>query len=788
MSARVAGAGRLFECHLRHLALAALAAGLRVAGAAPASAAVAAGGCAALLAGLRAPRAALLSGVLVLAGAAAGDARLAAIDAPRSRLAPGAPVKTRAHLLTPPRSGQFGASVEARALTGAAKGARLVLRMDRGLRLPRGAAPGAEVGFAGFVRPVRTGVGDTGFDVQAYHRRRGIAAEVRVYALRATGRRRGGLAGRVDRVRERAQAGIAHGLPPPAAALARGMVLGQDELIQEATRDDFRASGLAHVLAVSGQNVMLLAALALPLLAAAGLGHRARLAATVALIGLYVPLAGAGPSLQRAGVMGIASLVALAAARPASRWYALLLAACVTLAVNPRACGDPGWQLSFAAVAGILGLAPLLRRPLRPLPRPLAEGIAVTVSATLATAPLMAHHFGSVSLAGLPANVLALPLVAPIMWLGMVRGALAQLGPPAQPLVDLAGVALAPMLGALSSLAAAFAGMPGGQLGLPLRAPAAVALAYAALGGGAVALTRVAGRVDPAPLAARWRRARPGRRLAGVVLAAVVLALAGLRLVGRPPPPSGFTVSFLDVGQGDATLVQAPGGVAVLFDGGPPEADVTRLLRAAGVRDLALVVATHYSRDHHGGLEQVVERHGIGTLLQNGDGTRDPTFRRIVATARAKGARVIAPRQGQTLTVGPLTLRVLGPAPRDPGPAPENPNPRALAAVVSYGAFDLFLSGDAESDALAEYDLPPVEAMKVSHHGSADPGLAPILARLRPRVAAIQVGADNTYGHPEPSTLRALRAAGARVYRTDRDGTVRLSLREGGGVRVEAER
>ncbi len=199
------------------------------------------------------------------------------------------------------------------------------------------------------------------------------------------------------------------------------MVLGQDERIDPAVVEDFRDSGLAHLLAVSGQNVMLLAALALPLLAAAGLPRGARLAATIALIALYVPLAGAGPSLQRAGVMGTAGLVALLASRPASRWYALMLAACVTLALNPRAIEDPGWQLSFAAVAGILVLAPPIRSALGALPRLLAEGIAATAAATVATAPLLAHHFGSVPAAGVGANVVALPLVAPIMWLGTVR-------------------------------------------------------------------------------------------------------------------------------------------------------------------------------------------------------------------------------------------------------------------------------------------------------------------------------------------------------------------------------
>ena len=190
-------------------------------------------------------------------------------------------------------------------------------------------------------------------------------------------------------------------------------------------REDFRRSGLAHLLAASGQNVMLLAALALALLAAAGLG-RARLLVVLALIALYVPLAGAGPSIQRAGVMGAAGIVAGLAGRPASRWYALLLAAAVTLAINPRAAGDPGWQLSFAAVVAILALAARVRDALvaRRVPGALAEAMALTFSATLGTAPLIAFHFGRVSLVSLPANLLAAPAVAPIMWLGMIAAAI----------------------------------------------------------------------------------------------------------------------------------------------------------------------------------------------------------------------------------------------------------------------------------------------------------------------------------------------------------------------------
>jgi competence protein ComEC len=129
---------------------------------------------------------------------------------------------------------------------------------------------------------------------------------------------------------------------------------------------------------------------------------------------------------------------------------------------------------------------------------------------------------------------------------------------------------------------------------------------------------------------------------------------------------------------------------------------------------------------------------------------------------------------------GRHTIEVLGPPPRPAGePPPEDPNPIGVAAIVSEGAFDLWLSADAESDAILRYPLRPVEAMKVSHHGSADPGLPELLDRLQPRVAAIEVGAHNSYGHPTPSTLSALRNGGVPTYRTDQAGTVTLTVTHG---------
>jgi competence protein ComEC len=267
-----------------------------------------------------------------------------------------------------------------------------------------------------------------------------------------------------------------------------------------------------------------------------------------------------------------------------------------------------------------------------------------------------------------------------------------------------------------------------------------------------------------------------------------VLAVGAAVVLAGPDPPDRLTVRFLDVGQGDATLIQHPDGTAILFDAGPPEAAATRLLRRAGVDRLALVVATHASRDHHGGLEAVLERHPVDLLLDGGDGTPDPSFRGLLRTAAARGVRRVVATARLTLTLanGDLRIRILSPPPRPPGPAPDDPNPRAVVAIVSSSGFDLLLSADAESDALLPLDLPDVDAIKVPHHGSSDPGLPAVLERLDPELAAIEVG-PNTYGHPAPSTLAALREADVRTLRTDRDGTVTLTP-SGGRLEVETER
>lgn len=775
--------------HSYHVGLAALVAGLLLQRASPATLGLTAAAAACALAACGAPAVGAGAALLLLGGALAGQARTAAIDAPGRALHSGDRFEGRAWLVERPRPSRFGPSAEVRIASGPARGARLLARAPARLRWPARAAPGAGLEVAGLLRKPRRDP-TAAFDYPAYLKRRGISYEIALERLEPTGAGRAGVTGAIDRLRPRAERGLAAGLRGEDRALAAGMVLGEDQRVSSEVSDDFRRSGLSHLLAVSGQNVMLLGALALPVLAFAGLGPRARLACVSILVGLYVPLAGAGQSLQRAGVMGAAGLAAAAAGRPASRSYALLLAAAATLLLNPRVSGDPGWQLSFAAVAGIALLVPGLRRLLRWLPGPVAEGVAITAAATLATAPLLAHHFGAIQLVSLPANLLALPAVAPIMWLGMVQVALGALGGPALLAASALGSANGVLLDYLRAVARWFADAPHAQAALALRSPLAVVAVYAAIAAIALAVWRLAHAAERhAPAwAAAWRRLRRRDRRSIAALLALTLAAATWWVTSPPGPPHKLTVSFLDVGQGDATLVQDPSGAAVLFDGGPPEARTARLIRNLGVTRLAVVVATHQSRDHQGGLHEVVQRFPVGLFLDGGDGTRDRDFLKLEREVDARGVRRVSASAGETLRAGGLTIEILAPKPRAPGSPPaRDANVRATVAVVSSGSFRLFLSADAESPSLLPLELPRVSAMKVPHHGSADPGLPRVLERLNPQVAAIEVGAHNLYGHPRSSTLAALTRAVPRVYRTDRDGTVTLTV-DGGRMTIRTGR
>ncbi|HEX7298997.1 MAG TPA: DNA internalization-related competence protein ComEC/Rec2 [Solirubrobacteraceae bacterium] len=684
-----------------------------------------------------APRVVLV--LALLTGALIGQARMQAIDATRLGPRIGHAVSGHAVLLEAPRRRPFGMRVA----TVRMLGERVLLRAGRHVRWPTQRV-GSVLAVRGGLEPLPP--------YEGWLRARGVHAQLRADALASTGLVRGGPQGLVDRMRERAEHALRAGVPSREGALLRGMALGDDAALPDHVRSEFRASGLSHLVAASGQNVMLLAALVLAAAAVLGIGLRTRLVLVLAMIALYVPLAGAGASIQRAGVMGAAGVVAILAGRPAARWYALLLSAAVTLALNPHAIEDVGWQLSFAAVLAILLMATRLRDALadRGLPRGLAEATALTAAATLGTAPLIAVHFGQTSLVSLPANVAAAPAVAPAMWLGMLAAVAGQVSAVlAAPFTALAAFPVAYVMWVAHVASSA----PDAQVAVPVALVTAVCVAAA--------------------VAIAVRRARPFVLAAVLVAIGLGLALPRGRAAAVPVAPV-LRITFLDVGQGDATLIQRH-GAAILVDTGPPDGPILTRLRRAGVRRLDLLVITHAQEDHDGAAAAVLRAVPVSIVLDGRDGVHDMAGARMAAEAGRRRVRLVAAEEGQLLGVGGVAIRVLWPEPGT-GPAPPggDPNQRAVVAEASADGVRMLLTADAESDVLGRLDLSAVDVLKVSHHGSADPGLPALLARLHPRLAAIEVGRHNPYGHPAASTLQALRAARVAVVRTDRDGSVQV--------------
>lgn len=792
--------GAAVRRHPRHVLLVAIVAGLLCGGTTPGTAVTVtvAGGLGALVAvaGAR-PGMVLVVPLLVIASGGAAQARVDALE--RTRLGPlvGHVARGEVTVTAAPRPSAFGGWTAVAEFRGEPVLLRVSAARSVGAPPARSAATeggvpgrGAEEGDGGTDGGVASARGGTGDgraapgpppfavgDILAvrvavrppddYARILRAHAVLRTLALRRAGRTRGGVDGLVDHVRRRAERALAHDRDPTRVALLQGMVLGQDAGLPTSVRDDVRAAGLSHLTAASGANIVLLSTLVLALAALLGVPFRARWLVVLALITLYVPLAGGGPSIQRAGVMGAAGVVATLAGRPSARWYAIGLAAVATLARDPRTVGDPGWQLSFAAVAALaVFAAPWARRlEVRGVPGPAAEALAVTAAATLVTAPVIAAHFDRVAPLSLPANLLVAPLVAPIMWLGFTAAAVGPLLPPAAALLDaLAG----PLLGLIVTVAHIAASAPGAQVSVPGGVATTLLVTLAALAALGVR----------APLRLGAARRLPAAAPAAV-LALTVTAAAWARRPrppAPPPPPSTFRVTFLDVGQGDATLLEVPGH-AVLVDTGPPDGDVVGQLRASGIRRLDAVVVSHAQADHEGGTAAVLRAFPVGLVVDGRDGVRSPLGEAFARTARTRHVALAPPTAGDRLTLGRLTVRILSPGDGPTsGASGADPNDRAIVAEATAAGARVLLTADAESDILRRLALRRVDVLKVAHHGSADAGLPELLQQLRPLVAGIEVGAHNTYGHPAPATLSALRAAVPRTVRTDRDGRTRLDL------------
>ncbi|MFC3818043.1 ComEC/Rec2 family competence protein [Planomonospora venezuelensis] len=562
-------------------------------------------------------------------------------------------------------------------------------------------------------------------------------------------------------------------LPPAQRGLLPGLVVGDVSRMDAQVTSDFREAGLSHLLAVSGANLAIVAGAAVALARTAGLPLAVRAVLAVLAMLAFAVVARPSPSVLRALLMGTVAAVALGTGRSRDGVTALSVTVLGLILFDPALARSYGFALSVCATGGILTLAPRWRdrmagRASRRVPRWIAEAVAVPAAAQAAVTPVLVLMSGQLTPVAVPANLLAGPAVAPATLLGFAAALAAPvLMPVAQLLVRPAGLAT----GWIIEVARHAAGLPLAVLPWP---------------GGVSGLLLLAVSAPVAVLVLRHRRSR---RIAAAVLSGVLAATVLTSTVAARWPPPGWLLVACDVGQGDALLVAAGPGRAVVVDTGPDPVPMDRCLRSMGIEQVPLVVLTHPHADHTGGLDGVFRGRAVGAVLV-GPGTRTERGSARLSEDLAR-RRVTAwkARPGACWRFGPSELTVVGPPDGPPGEsgggAGTEANNASVVVHVRWAAGSALLSGDIETEAQAELlrrGFPPADVFKVPHHGSArhDPDF---FAAVGARAALISAGAGNDYGHPAPPTLARLNRLGMRTYRTDLSGDLAVVAR-GGGLAV----
>jgi competence protein ComEC len=569
------------------------------------------------------------------------------------------------------------------------------------------------------------------------------------------------------------------------APFVSALVLSRAEGLDPEMREVYARSGIAHMLAISGYHVGVIAALVLGILRAWGRTTAQAWIGAAVLSTAYVGFIGFPDAALRAALM--VSLVAASRARtrPPARWGAMGAALLVLVALDPGRVASAGFQLSFAGVAGLVAwcgpLCAALQRVCvravgRRCPQELALGLASGVAATLATLPIVAWHFERVSLVGIPATIAATPLVA---W-------------------ALVGSIVSLALDFVSPGAAAF--MAGGVAWTLAWLDAGAKFA-ASLSWASVWTTRSTVVAGASGLLLAWHIARHPR-VRGRARRVLVTGYVGTGVLAWPlllawQGRGSAEILLIDVGQGDAIALRGPEGPWMLVDAGPPAVGtasgdpaahpVVRALARRGVRRLDALVLTHPHLDHIGGAESVLRTFEVGAVYDPGFPAPSAEYLRILELAADRSIPWRAARAGTRFEVGGLVVDVLAPA--EDAVAAEDANATSVVLRVAFGQLEVLLTGDAYVDAERRVvgDVPAqLEVLKVGHHGSDTSTDSLLLARSSPEVALVSAGRGNRYGHPDPDIVARLERAGAQVWRTDQHGTVSVVGRRDGSYTVSA--
>ncbi len=649
-----------------------------------------------------------------------------------------------------------GPTGETATLSGTTDGRYLRLDTPSGVRVvlsPQGAVEAGRVTVEGRWLEPTTKRNPGGFDYQGYLKRRGVDGQFYVTDVISH-------TPPTFDLKTQLQRGVTVGLGTEQAALLQAMTLGiRDDLGD--LRDTFSRSGLAHLLALSGLHVGILAGALTLVLTSLG---RWRYPVIMVLLVGFAFLVGLTPSIMRAVAMAVAALLFVwLGGGSIEAWSTLGLAAVVTLLFYPAYLFDLSFQLSYLAVAGILLITPPLAErwvqiERRQLPRHhwrvlIVGSLIVSVAAQALSLPLVLSTFGSVSLLNPLVNLVAIPLTGLLVPLGFLSGVVGLVFLPLSRIINFFTNGLTSGLIWIAERGAALPSLPWGEI-------SSLGYLYYAVGVTALVFV-VRGWLRP------WR---------GLLVLSVAILCSMVSAPSERPPE----IVYLDVGQGDSVLIRLPGRVEILVDGGgTPFSDydigaqtVVPALRALGVDELELVIGTHADTDHIEGLASIVAQMPVQQLVIGVPKPGDPVYDALASAAESRNVPMLPVVRGQSLTVGDARLDILNP----PNRAYAEDNDNSVAFVLNYHNVPkaLFL-GDISAQVEDDLAFPDLDIVMAGHHGSRSSSSRELVAATTPDVAVFSYGRNN-YGHPNPEVVARFRSAGATVYETLRHGAVRLPL------------
>lgn len=554
-------------------------------------------------------------------------------------------------------------------------------------------------------------------------------------------------------------------MPLNDAGIITALLFGGYQNINKSVVNDFAATGLIHILSVSGAHIALVAGLIRWICERLRLSSLVTASLAALLITLYAVMSGLTPPVIRSAIMGLISLLAVVFERESYAPTALSITALGMLIYQPLLLFDISFQLSFGATAGLVFLYRPTVEYLSRLPDWLAGPLAVTLSAQIGVIPLIAWYFNNFSLISFAANILVLPIVELVILLGLAGVIIYMAIPVAGNIIFVVSSLL---IGCIIIFTRFLAEVPYSLIYIPTMGLGASIVFYLLVAW--VYGWRPFAVPGPKQLYVQWPK--------NCILIVVILAGMFVFYRGYPHP---LTVHFIDVGQGDASLIITPHGRAVLIDTGGSfsgsnfdvgERVVVPYIKHYGVTTIDYLILTHGHQDHAGGAAGVASKVNVKHLML----PQEQYTPAVQALIRARSDMVIIPTStGQTFELDGAVVYIEQAIATIEKEQAASSNEVSNVIRVTYGQHSFLITGDLEEKGeklLLENDVKPCTVLKVGHHGAKTSTTAPCLQAVNPQFAVISVGYANRFGHPHPETLKRLEAGKTAIYRTDMHGAV----------------